>query len=290
MEEFRIPTHLLAESHLIVYNVETELLPLVQMQAEQSLEYGHGTDVRYNFPRIEQHLIDTILSGKPLIDLEVRKFNFSNETLMAGTLLSLKAQIHQIELPGELKEKIVEDLGALSRLRNCKHQLEICMGFLAVTVGTNQLAGNLLLSDYAKNTLMLDATDFGAVVSKTVQLQHMVSLFMLLEENLNVDAFANVASRYKAELEHHHLVALEAASSKIDLRVVVAVLKDTLTLRLGDDAVMPAHLTLFEVLAESDDPSGTRELGSLDWFSRFPKELQLKHALHAYKFLASLIK
>lgn len=71
---------------------------------------------------------------------------------------------------------------------------------------------------------------------------------------------------------------------------MVAVLKDTLTLRLGDDAVMPAHLTLFEVLAESDDPSGTRELGSLDWFGRFPKELQLKHALHSYKFLASLIK
>lgn len=70
-----------------------------------SLQFGKGTEIKFNFERIEQHLIDTILIGKPLIDLEIRKFDYANESRMSGALQALRQKIPQVELTSGMKKK-----------------------------------------------------------------------------------------------------------------------------------------------------------------------------------------
>ena len=116
--------------------------------------------MKFNFERIEQYLIDTTLIGKPLIDLEIRKFDYANESRMSGALQALRQKIPQLELTAgnytspsrssffllffllflwlligisDVKNIILKDLGGVGHFRRCSHVLEICVGFLAAT-------------------------------------------------------------------------------------------------------------------------------------------------------------
>ena len=59
-------------SHLISYDTERDLLPLVLAQCNYSLEVGRGTLVQYNWEALERQLIDRFIRGRPLIDFKVR--------------------------------------------------------------------------------------------------------------------------------------------------------------------------------------------------------------------------
>ena len=72
---FRDLTHVsLAQatsSHLIAYDVERDLMPLILAQCNYSLEVGKGTVVEYNWAGLERQLIDRFIRGRPLIDYQV---------------------------------------------------------------------------------------------------------------------------------------------------------------------------------------------------------------------------
>lgn len=57
----------LMEQHVISYDVEKDLLPLVLSNCQYSLERGHETISEYDLPRIQQQILTRFLQGKPLI-------------------------------------------------------------------------------------------------------------------------------------------------------------------------------------------------------------------------------
>jgi len=155
---YRVPTSLLIPQHIISYSTQYQLIPLLQIHAILNLDYGTGGDITYNFENIEQYLIDTILSGKPYIDLHMKKFNFANETRKTGALSNLKFRIPQIELPIDIKARILQELSTPQSLRNCLQILEICIGFILASGGSvlQQVPGKVYLVEYIKNTLLLN--------------------------------------------------------------------------------------------------------------------------------------
>ena len=60
-------------SHLISYDTERDLLPLIRAQCNYSLEVGRGTLVQYNWEALERQLIDRFIRGRPLIDFKVNR-------------------------------------------------------------------------------------------------------------------------------------------------------------------------------------------------------------------------
>lgn len=64
---FRVSVAELTEQHVIRYEVEKDLLPLVLSNCQYSLERGHETISQYDLPRIQQQILDRFLRGKPLI-------------------------------------------------------------------------------------------------------------------------------------------------------------------------------------------------------------------------------
>lgn len=61
----------LTEQHVICYEVEKDLLPLVLSNCQYSLERGHETISHYDLPRIQQQILTRFLQGKPLITCTV---------------------------------------------------------------------------------------------------------------------------------------------------------------------------------------------------------------------------
>ena len=58
-------------SHLIAYDPERDLLPLILAHCNYSLEVGQETLVQYDWAALERQLIDRFLKGRPFVDFKV---------------------------------------------------------------------------------------------------------------------------------------------------------------------------------------------------------------------------
>eukprot|EP01124_Arcella_intermedia_P034928 TRINITY_DN8767_c0_g1_i1.p1 TRINITY_DN8767_c0_g1~~TRINITY_DN8767_c0_g1_i1.p1 ORF type:complete len:3649 (-),score=794.98 TRINITY_DN8767_c0_g1_i1:25-9951(-) len=286
--KFKVSSRTLKPSHLIKYNIETELLPFLQRQAEQDLEYGKGANIHYNFKRIEQYVIDTILAGKPQIDLEVRRFTYTNEARVLGSLALVKDVITQAPLTEDMKTKLKQELGSNLHLTNkVLRLLEICIGFITATGSHNhQIPGDQFLASYIKDTLLMKE-DLGSYLEKTVQLRHIVAFYQLLEKQLNIDPFENVMPQYTKQLPQNLQQVVKEAAPKLNLRVLLPLMKECLLRYMTEGGNIGPEVSVWDVLGVWEIP-GVGELGEEEWFkSHFPRTIESRFFLSTYKFLNS---
>lgn len=64
----------LTDLHVIRYELERDLMPLVLSNTQYSIERGQETLHEYDLPNIQQQIVSRFLLGKPLITLNVSKF------------------------------------------------------------------------------------------------------------------------------------------------------------------------------------------------------------------------
>lgn len=61
----------LTDLHVIRYELERDLMPLVLANTQYSIERGQETLHEYDLPKIQQQILSRFLLGKPLITLNV---------------------------------------------------------------------------------------------------------------------------------------------------------------------------------------------------------------------------
>ena len=61
----------LTPAHLISYDPDRDLLPMVVANCTYSLEVGHGTRITYNFRSLEQQLTERFIKGKAMLTFQV---------------------------------------------------------------------------------------------------------------------------------------------------------------------------------------------------------------------------
>lgn len=66
----------LTDLHVIRYELERDLMPLVLANTQYSIEKGQETLHEYDLPKIQQQIVARFLLGKPLITLNVRESFF----------------------------------------------------------------------------------------------------------------------------------------------------------------------------------------------------------------------
>ena len=67
----RVPVSEVTLSHLIAYDPERDLLPLILAHCNYSLEVGQETLVHYDWAALERQLIDRLLRGRPFVEFKV---------------------------------------------------------------------------------------------------------------------------------------------------------------------------------------------------------------------------
>lgn len=65
-------------AHLIAYDVERDLMPLIFAHCDYTLAVGEGTKITYNLLALERQIADRFIVGKPHIDMEVRNDRIIN--------------------------------------------------------------------------------------------------------------------------------------------------------------------------------------------------------------------
>lgn len=63
----------LTELHVIRYELERDLMPLILSNTQYSIEKGQETLPEYDLAKIQQQLVSRFLLGKPLITLNVSR-------------------------------------------------------------------------------------------------------------------------------------------------------------------------------------------------------------------------
>lgn len=69
---YRVSPVDLSDLHVIRYELERDLMPLILSNTQYSIEKGQETLPEYDLAKIQQQLISRFLLGKPLITLNVR--------------------------------------------------------------------------------------------------------------------------------------------------------------------------------------------------------------------------
>lgn len=67
----RVSSTSVTMSHLIAYDPEKDLLPLILAHCNYSLEVGQETLVHYDWAALERQLIDRFLRGRPFVEFKV---------------------------------------------------------------------------------------------------------------------------------------------------------------------------------------------------------------------------
>ena len=66
-----IPTQEATVHHLVAYDHDIDLIPMLYAHCSYSLEIGKGTVIDYNFLTLERQLVTTFISGKPMLEVKV---------------------------------------------------------------------------------------------------------------------------------------------------------------------------------------------------------------------------
>ena len=191
---------------LILYNREMHLLPLLHVHAEQSLSLGNGTVLDYDLAKIEAGLRETVLVDKAPIYTACRIYAYAGDMHKAGRLSALGARIPQDALPPSILTTIRTEVDTQARLTWLMMQLEGCLNFVLNVGGSTvkSIDGNTRLVDYVTETLMVPLTEWEEystnTLSDNVQLRHLQSLFMSLEECLGENPVDKVCRHARVSL------------------------------------------------------------------------------------------
>uniref|UniRef100_A0A8C2WA85 Uncharacterized protein n=1 Tax=Cyclopterus lumpus TaxID=8103 RepID=A0A8C2WA85_CYCLU len=180
--DYKVTVAELTEQHVIHYELEKDLLPLVLSNCQYSLECGHETISQYDLPRIQQQILTRFLQGKPLITRTgiptLVKTQESYETIFKA----VKGKVHQDFLSSLTRNALSRELDCYNEVCEALKITELLLGFLSMTGGDPMMSLVTYLQDNMRmaNHIDRDILQVNAFLTSLCNLRHCVSLWQLL--------------------------------------------------------------------------------------------------------------
>ncbi|RXN29563.1 E3 ubiquitin-protein ligase RNF213-alpha-like protein [Labeo rohita] len=142
----------LTELHVIRYEYERDLLPLVLSNCQYRMERGQETLAEYDLPKIQQQILTRFLQGKPHITLNgiptlVNRQDRNYEIIFKD----VKDKVQQELLQPLTEYDLVKELQSYSDVCEALSTVELALGFLAMTGGDPHMQ----LGTYLKEVLQM---------------------------------------------------------------------------------------------------------------------------------------
>jgi hypothetical protein len=276
-------------SKLVVYDRHKDLIPLLHAYAEQSLTHGSDSSISYDFKQIESGIRTKLLSGKQSVKIQIRQYQYRGDVRRNGRVSGLRRRIPQENLPLLVLNNICDEFDTQERVLKFLSRLEVCMSFLA-EVGGEQVRGiggiaHMPLRKYAIENLQMEEDEWSDVstdsVNTHVQLCHLQSLYLKLEETMQKSPIEEVMEKYREPLSPKQEEALEKVLGP-KLNVVFSVLRDFMTDQLTEDK-WDGNASLKDYLMYTNGMEEAEE----EWFDiHFPDAFELRHAYHTFQWMA----
>uniref|UniRef100_A0A674AMJ9 RING-type E3 ubiquitin transferase n=1 Tax=Salmo trutta TaxID=8032 RepID=A0A674AMJ9_SALTR len=289
---YKVSLSELTELHVIRYEVEKDLLPLVLSNCQYSLERGKETLSEYDLPKIQQQVLTRFLQGKPLITLTgIPILVTRHERDYESILKTVKGKVSQERLPSLTLTALSRDLESYSEVCDALKAVELALGFLSMTGGDTHMP----LVRYLEDTLRMSEQNkphFLKALGRC-SLKHCVALWQLLSslksenmlKSLKRDPFSGVSAEYQKHLEEEQKKLLQGFITVGNINTWLLEMHEFLLLNLGSprasDTYGP-HWSVKETLAAYMD---RKELQvPPDAEASFPDEILLSQIVETWKF------
>ncbi|NXL59560.1 RN213 ligase, partial [Chordeiles acutipennis] len=282
-----------ADLHLISYEVERDLIPLILSNCQYSMEKGGETLQDFDLERIQQQVISKFLQGKPLITITgIPTLVYRHDRNYEQLFNDVRNKLDQSALPSSVMNMISGELQSYSDVCDALSVTEITLGFLAMA-GEN---AEMLLTDYIEKVLQMGAQTNPHVLQafRQCRLKHNIALWQLLSTRkseqllrLKKDPFEDINTVYKAELSPEFAKLLNTFLVHSRLETFLQELHEMIILKLrrvqAVDEFRPTW-SLKESLIpylDAKDSELSPELQEL-----FPEEILLSHAVATWEAAA----
>ncbi|XP_053149440.1 E3 ubiquitin-protein ligase RNF213 [Hemicordylus capensis] len=284
-----------ADLHMISYEVERDLIPLILSNCQYSVEKGGSALEEFDLEKIQQQITSRFLQGKPLITLKgIPTLVYRHDRNYGHLFSDIRSKLIQSSLPNSTISMISGELQSYSDICEALAVTEITLGFLATAGGDSKLT----LAEYVENILQMGSQTSAHVLRalSRCHLKHTIALWQLLSSHkseqllhLKRDPFAEVSTAYKGKLTAETTKLLNAFLMQAGLETFLQELHEMIILKLrhtkpGEEfnPTWSLKYTLISYLErkESDVP------GELE--DAFPEEIQLSQCIAAWKAAAAL--
>ncbi|XP_053396342.1 E3 ubiquitin-protein ligase rnf213-alpha-like isoform X2 [Mercenaria mercenaria] len=288
-------------AHLISYDPQHDILPLVLANCQYSFEMGKGTKIEYDFAALERQLMDRFLFSKSRIDvgrvLMIDQMVYRTEFTNAEVFRKLADKIPQETLSAAVKTQICSEIRSLPDLCTSLDNLDITISFLKSTGGQPDKT----LHEFMVNTLQMDTSIQSQKAQQACEFQHAQSLWLLLslqkskktiEHNQHTEStFESVVQEFHEELPDELLTAYRAYMKKLSIEkltqlleimheyilLVVAVRQNPENEDFIDTSNNKLGECLYVYIENMDNPP--LQIAVL---ADFPKDILYKHSVHAW--------
>ncbi|KAM3598560.1 uncharacterized protein V6R79_019582 [Siganus canaliculatus] len=291
---YKVSSMDLTDLHMIRYETERDLMPLVLSNTQYSIERGRETLHEYDLPKIQQQIVSRFLLGKPLITLDgIPTLVNRHERNYEIILKDIKAKIQQESLQTLTLVAVAGELQSYSEVCEALFTLEVALGFLARTGGEPRKQ----LASYLEEDLQME-NQMAPHILKALSmcsLKHCVALWQLLaslkSENmlrLKKDPFVGVSGQYKAALGEDLQRLLTGFFAKNSADSFLLEMHEFLVLVLKKPDALDTFRPDWSV---KDTLMGYMERKNLDIppdvEEHFPEEILLAHYVEAWKFIVA---
>ncbi|XP_032991850.1 E3 ubiquitin-protein ligase RNF213-like [Lacerta agilis] len=282
--------------HVIAYNVERDLIPLILSNCQYSMKKGGEALQEFDLEKIEQQLASRFLQGKPLITLKgIPTLVYRHEQNYEHLFNYINNKLSQISLPNSTIGMIRGKLLSYSDICEALSVTEITLGFLAKAGGDSKMT----LTEYVEDTLQMGSQTNDHVLKALSQchLEHTIALWQLLscyksEQLLHLkrDPFAEVGAAYKEELSAENTELLNAFLMQAGLASFLQELHEMIILKLkhakAQEEFNPKWSLKDTLVSYLDRKRSSNILEELE--DTFPKEILLSQCIAVWKVAATL--
>ncbi|CAK6972178.1 E3 ubiquitin-protein ligase rnf213-alpha-like isoform X5 [Scomber scombrus] len=281
----------LTEQHVISYEVEKDLLPLVLSNCQYSLERGHETISQYDLPRIQQQILTRFLQGKPLINrtgiptlVNIQERDY--ETMFEA----VKGKVPQEALSSLIRTGLSRELDSYSEVCEALKIVELLLGFLTMTGGDPRGPLVAYLRDMLRMADNIDQHILQALGRCT--LRHCISLWQLLSslksENLlrlKREPFSGYPAEYQVPLTEEDKNQLKGFVSRGNVDQWLLEMHEFILLNLGRPRSIDIYKPSWSVKGTVGGYMDCKEVEVPAYVEdKFPENLLLSQIVEIWKF------
>ncbi|XP_030005629.1 E3 ubiquitin-protein ligase rnf213-alpha-like [Sphaeramia orbicularis] len=280
----------LVDLHVIRYEVDRDLMPLILSNTQYSIENGKEIQPEYDLPKIQQQILSHFLLGKPLISPNgIPTLIIRQQRNYKMVLEDVKAAVKQEPLPTQSLWAVDVELQSYSEVCDALSTVETALDFLAAT----DRGPDTPLSSYLEEELQMGKQTVAHVLMalSRCSLKHCVALWQLLaslkSENmlkLNRDPFFDVSDSYKQALGEDDPRRLTDFLSKGSVDTFLMEMHEFLVLELKKPEAAETYRpdwSIKETLVDYVENS------SEDVRKNFPDEIMMFQIVETWKFVVA---
>eukprot|EP00794_Sanderia_malayensis_P015622 gene15622-17198_t len=274
-------------AHLIAYDHDRDLTPMLYAHCDYSLELGKGTIVDYNFPALERQLVDTFIRGKPLIDIELQRIRYIDEVNNLSLLKELETKITQTPIPFDEELKMAAEFSTLSEVCDALRAAQIAVGLLAAT-GAKP---DVLYKKYLEDILRMPLSQFlvSGKMQSACRLAHIRSIWLMLNVERAFRLYQNKEDPFNLEEKFREELVDESREMKMlrntDVVHLIHELTEYIILELPEREDNALDYPLRECL---EDYADRKSSGDVKGLAEMDDSVCLKHIYRLWLLVAEV--